>query len=135
MDGMEEIERQLKQLAPRAPSARLDDRVGEALAGWDGRGRVTPPRRSRPAMARYWAWAACLAMGFVGFAAGRATQRTRDGSPRPNEGSVAADQPAVAVHVIFENRPGNPFDYTTVVNDGLSPNNRIQTSIESGATL
>jgi hypothetical protein len=142
---MDEFEENLKSLPPREPSAALDERIAAALAAAARGEPATEIVRARAgggvrrarwrAVSLPWAMAAALAMGLVGFAAGRITPSVGasgmiDESPR----GAASDAPAVAVHVIFENRPINLFDYTVATDDGLKPTDNIQTSIEPGVS-
>jgi hypothetical protein len=140
---MEAFGEKLKSLPPREPSAALDERIAAALAAAarDGGARDEPATEIVGARARWravsfpWALTAALAMGLVGFAAGRMTpvMDAAGDAGRP-PAFTSSDAPAVAVHVIFENRRTNPFDYTIVADDGLKPTGNVQTSIEPGVS-
>jgi hypothetical protein len=113
---MEEFEEKLRGIQTRPPSAALDRRIESALASARA---ATPVRRSIPLR---WALAASLAMGLIGFAAGRLGEIALSGPSQTAADSLRpAARPAtssVQVKILFSEAPAtNPFDCTTAVDD------------------
>lgn len=145
---MDDLERKLKSLAVREPSAALDARIHKALEARSAmeearsaeRGarrdsRLSPAEGSRFTLRNFfsalrmvswrWALAAALLMGLLGFWAGR--HLPAGGGDRLSAGE-SAGAPAVTVHVVYEGRGANPLDFTVAADDGLQPIRDIQFS-------
>ncbi len=117
---MKNFEDRLKKVSRKAPSPQLDRRVEELLA-------VRPRRRL--AVNVWWAAAACLLTGLVGFTAGSVGGRAPAAQP-------ATAPQEVALQVVYSS-PGspNPFDLTSVNDSATTKPWKVITSVNQGDTL
>ena len=116
---MEQLEEQLKRLALRGPSVRLDERM-EELFSLPAAERPSNIHRPRTISFR-WALACAGLIGLVGYLTGAYTSPSWLHRPL-HQGplaTAATAQPAVKVTIQY-NQPGkNPFDTTRAADDGL----------------
>lgn len=107
---MEDLRSQLKRLVLREPSSTLDERVRAVLGAEPVSSRFRVPRVSVT-----WAAAAALLMGAAGFWMGVVHGRQPAADHPP-----AGRTPETVRFVVDSTVAGNPFDFSSPVNDRLS---------------